>query len=168
MRSKGVPARPIGSMFTTLQGMTHYVRTVYGDSQISFQRNDQKQRVPIQGVGQDNGAGPQIWAVVSSPVLEMLWKSGCMCNFRTALTGEDVKFVGYAFVDDTDKVVTSSNPLATYKDVAELLQRAADTWEGGIRATGGAIGPENSSNLVGKMEISITHHLRTLQQTFQC
>jgi hypothetical protein len=52
--------------------------------------------------------------------------------------------VGYAFVDDADKVVTSPSPTATYKEIAELLQKSADTWEGGIRATGGAIGPEKS------------------------
>jgi hypothetical protein len=61
-----------------------------------------------------------------------------------ALTGEEVKFAGYAFVDDADQVVTSPNPKATYKEVAELMQGSADTWEGGIRATGGAIGPEKS------------------------
>ena len=131
-------------MFTTLQEMEHHIRTVYGDSQISFQSKNHRKKIPIQGVGQGNGAGPQIWAVVSSPVLEMLRTAGCLCIFRMAITGEDVEFVGYAFVDDTDKVVTSPDPKATYKEVAEQLQRAADTWEGGIRATGGAIGPAKS------------------------
>jgi len=27
---------------------------------------------PIQGVGQGNGAGPQIWAVVSSPLFDVI------------------------------------------------------------------------------------------------
>jgi hypothetical protein len=144
MRARGVPAGPIVCMFNTLQEMTHYVRTVYGDSELSFQSKEQHEESIIQGVGQGNGAGPTIWAVVSSPVLDMLREVDCVCNFRTAVTGEVVKFVGYAFVDDTDKVVTSPSPTATYKDVLELLQKAADTWEGGIRATGGAIGPEKS------------------------
>lgn len=144
MRARGAPAGPIICMFNTLQEMTHYVRTVFGDSEINFQSKDSDNEVPIQGVGQGNGAGPTIWAIVSSPVLDMLRESGCLCTFRMALTGEEVKFVGYAFVDDTDKVVTSPSPTATYKEVAELLQKSADTWEGGIRATGGAIGPDKS------------------------
>jgi hypothetical protein len=72
MRARGVPAGPIICMFNTLQEMTHYVRTVYGDSQINFHSKDPTQETPIQGVGQGNGAGPTIWAVVSSPVLDML------------------------------------------------------------------------------------------------
>ena len=144
MQAIGVPAGPIVCMFNTLQEMTHYVRTVYGDSEVNFHSKDTESDTPIQGVGQGNGAGPTIWAVVSSPVLNMLRESGCLCTFRMAITGKEVKFVGYAFVDDADKVVTSPDPEATYKEIAELLQKSADTWEGGIRATGGAIGPDKS------------------------
>jgi hypothetical protein len=50
---------------------------------------------------------------------------------------------GYAFVDDTDLIITSQNPDDTDADVAIRMQQALDLWEGGIRATGGAIVPEN-------------------------
>lgn len=61
----------------------------------------------------------------------MLRESACLCKFRTA-TEEEVEFVGYSFVDVADKVVTSPNPTATYKEIAELLKKSADTWEGGV------------------------------------
>ena len=55
-------------------------------------------------MGQGNGAGPQIWAVVSTPVLNMLRKEGYGAFFEASISGEKLTFVGYAFVDDTDLV----------------------------------------------------------------
>jgi hypothetical protein len=69
----GTREQPIISMFDTIQKLEHHVRTVFGESKLSFV---QQGEVPIQGVGQGNGAGPQIWALVSTPVLNMLWSAG--------------------------------------------------------------------------------------------
>jgi hypothetical protein len=57
-------------MFGTIQGLQHHVRTAFGDSKEFFAANTGN--VPIQGVGQGNGAGPQIWALVSTPIFNML------------------------------------------------------------------------------------------------
>jgi hypothetical protein len=65
-------------------------------------------------------------------------------HFRTAITGTTISFVGYAFVDDTDLCITGQNPNDTEADVALRMKQALDLWEGGIRATGGAIVPEKS------------------------
>jgi hypothetical protein len=52
-------------------------------------------------------------------------------------------FIGYSFVDDTDLI--QSNPAITsYTKVIQSLQQALDTWEGGLKATCGAIVPEKS------------------------
>jgi hypothetical protein len=64
-------ARTIVCMFDTLQEMTHYIRTVHGESEIYF-KSKGSEKEPIQGVGQGNGTGPTICAVVSPPVLDML------------------------------------------------------------------------------------------------
>ena len=74
MQRMGIEQAPIVCMFTTIQRLDHYIRTVYGDSKLSF--SGKLWTVPIQGVGQGNGAGPQIWAVVSTPVLNMLRAEG--------------------------------------------------------------------------------------------
>ena len=49
--------------------------------------------------------------------------------------------MGYAFVDDTDLVMIPAEQV-TPQEVAHEMQEMLDIWEGGIRATGGAIIPE--------------------------
>jgi hypothetical protein len=96
---------------------------------------------PIQGVGQGNGAGPQIWALVSTTVLNMLRKYGHGASFRSAMSNKKLALVGYAFVDDTDLVsANNASPSATI----DAMQQSLTAWEGGIRTTGGAIVPEKS------------------------
>jgi hypothetical protein len=54
-------------------------------------------------LGQGNGTGPQIGAVASkTPVLHYLRSEGCGVAFRTSISGDVIRFVSYAFVDDTD------------------------------------------------------------------
>ena len=85
-----------------------------------------------------------IWAVISTPLLNMLREEGCTVYFRTALQGDVLSFVGYAFVDDTDLIVSGSEPTASFQDIISRMQQSLDLWEGGLRATGGAIVPEKS------------------------
>jgi len=144
MKVQGMPEGPITSMFNTIQELDHFIWTVYRDAEQSFNSNNPLYAVPVQGVGQGNRVGPSIWAVVSSPVLEMLREAGCCCFFQVAISGEDIPFVGNAFVDDTDQVVTCRKIDATFRDVVAMMQKAADEWEGDIQATGGAIGPDKS------------------------
>jgi hypothetical protein len=47
-------------------------------------------------------------------------------------------------VDDTDLIQSAVDPNDTEEMVVEKMQRALDTWEGALRATGGAIVPEKS------------------------
>ena len=61
-------------MFMSIQNLQHRIRTVYGDSEVGF--SGAFYVVPIRGVGQGNGAGPQIWAVVSTLVSNMLRSLG--------------------------------------------------------------------------------------------
>ena len=144
MRATGMPSGPIFGVFHTVQHLEHFIRTAFGDSEISFQSHDADAAEPIGGTGQGNGASPTIWAVVSTPVLDMLRKAGCVCAFKSAITGEGMVFVGFAFVDDTDKMVTCPSPDGTHEEVLELIQKTADEWEGGMRATGGAVGSDKS------------------------
>ena len=141
MQRVGVPQEPIVCMFTTIQNLEHRIRTAYGDSESTF--SGQLWAVPIHGLGQGNGAGPQIWGVVSSPVIHMLQDEGYGAFFKASISGAELSFVGYAFVDDTD-LVTIPAQQATFQEIAQEMQDMVDTWEGGIRATGGAIVPEKS------------------------
>lgn len=67
LRRLGLPELAIFCMFSTLQNLEHTVRTVYGDSAQAY--GGPIWVVPMQGIGQGNGTGPMLWAVVSTPVL---------------------------------------------------------------------------------------------------
>ena len=75
MQRHGVPKVAVDCLFTTLQDAEHKVRTAFGDSSLSYGGNNWV--VPIHGIGQGNGAGPAIWAVVSTPLLNLLRSKGC-------------------------------------------------------------------------------------------
>jgi hypothetical protein len=126
-------------MFHSIQCLEHHVRTVFGESKTFFKQSGQ---IPLQGVGQGNGAGPQIWALVSTPVLNMLRSQGLGATFVSALSRISTTLVGFAFVDDTDLV--TSGPRISLEDVQRRIQESLIAWEGGIRATGGAIEPRKS------------------------
>jgi hypothetical protein len=59
------------------------------------------------------------------------------------LSSECFRFVGYAFVDDTDLI---QSQLREHPDQARhLLQQAIDTWESSLKATCGALVPEKTA-----------------------
>ena len=137
----GAPVAPIVSMFSTIQNLNHHIRTIHGDSTISF--TGKNWNTPIHGVGQGNGAGPQIWAAVSTPLLNMVRSEGGGAQFCSSISSQSLEFVGYAFVDDTDLVastITATSSQAVFND----LQHSLNAWQGGIHASGGAIVPEKS------------------------
>ena len=51
--------------------------------------------------------------------------------------------MGYAFVDDTD-LISSTSIHATSPETIATMQKALTMWEGGIRATGGVIVPSKT------------------------
>ena len=59
------------------------------------------------------------------------------------MTKEILQIVCFAFVDDANLPHTSGTN-ATGEDIREEMQSVLDTWEGGIKATGGALVPTNS------------------------
>jgi hypothetical protein len=136
----GVPKNAINCLFTTLQEAVHQVRTGFGDSTASY--GGQVWLVPIHGIGQGNGAGPAIWAVVSTPLLNVLREKGFGCQILCPLSSECFRFVGCAFVDDTDLI---QSKLQENPEQARLeLQAAIDTWEFSLKTTCGALVPEKT------------------------
>ncbi len=63
--------------------------------------------VPSQGCGQENGAGPTFWVLISTPLLKALRKLGFGTDFKGAMSSQCVVFVAYAFVDDTNMIETA-------------------------------------------------------------
>jgi hypothetical protein len=141
MQQQNVPASACICVLTTLQNLHHTVRTIYGDSNSGYGRT--LWEVPYSGVEQGKGAGPAIWAVVSTPVLKMIKAEGFGLMYKTSIEGKQLNFVGYSFVYDTD-ITQSGQPGEPFQVLALRMQADMDTWEGGLRNTGKALEPEKS------------------------
>jgi hypothetical protein len=133
----GLPLEPVSSMFLMLQQSSHVISTAFGISHKSYGKG--RKKIPLQGVGQGNGAGPAIWVVISTVIINMMNTAGHGFHIVSALSGLLISFVCYAFVDDTDVVHASSSPISSGEDVLAEMQTVDNRWEGGIRATGGAL-----------------------------
>ena len=86
MQRAGVPKNFINCLFTTLQEAVHQVRTGYGDSKKHY--GGKVWLVPIHRIGQGNGAGPAIWAIVSTPLLNVLRDKGFGCEIICPLSSK--------------------------------------------------------------------------------
>jgi len=94
MQRCGVPKSAIKCLFTQLQTATHQVRMSYGDSSTSY---GDKTWIPVlHGIGQGNGAGPAIWAVLSTPLLHISRSKGLHCQFIAPFSAKSTCFSGFA------------------------------------------------------------------------
>jgi hypothetical protein len=130
---------PVISMFKVLQAAVYKIRTTYGDSELTVTSPSAK---PFQGSGQGNGCGPALWVAVSAPIIQMLYTAGYGMTVLSAVSGTLLSIACFAFVDDTD--VIHSRPSTTGEEIGSEMQNVMNTWEGGIRATGGALEPSKS------------------------
>ena len=105
-------------MFSPLQYLEHSIRCAYGDSVETY--GSELWAVPMQGLYQGNGAGPVVWAVVSSPVLQIMQNEGFGTFFKMSLSGKTIHLVGYAFVDDTDFIQTAKQGQSLVNVLREL------------------------------------------------
>ena len=129
-------------MLSTLQQVRHYVRTAYRDSTTCFDAGASVSRV--HGIGQGNGIGPAIWALLSMLIFNQVRKRGYGVFLKTALSGELYHFMGYAFVDDCDLCVTDNPDEPKADSIHTIMQASLRSWDNGIWASGGALVPSKS------------------------
>ena len=141
MQRQGVSRPLVDCLFTTLQHSIHQVRTGFGDSTICY--GGSQWIIPLHGIGQGNGAGPAIWVVISTPLLNLLRKKGYGCELVDPISGKHYKLVGYAFIDDTD-IIESKPSYVDSIQTSQTLQQAMDVWEGSLNATCGAVVPKKT------------------------
>jgi hypothetical protein len=139
MKRQGAPNNCVALMFNTIQAMEHFIRTTYGDSDISYSSTVEQ---PFHGVLQGNGAGPTIWALVSTPLLDRLRVK--KCGVAIISMDETVfQIPAFAFVDDVDLIQE------LYKEESvEEAQKAVDEWSDALRATGGELVPEKCKCII--------------------
>jgi hypothetical protein len=63
----------------------------------------------MQGVYKGNGGGLTIWAVVSSPLLQIMKQEGYGTFSKASITNGTIRLVGYTFVDNTDLIQTGKD-----------------------------------------------------------
>ena len=73
----------------------------------------------------------------------MLKARGYGFHVTNVMMHETFSFVCYAFVDDTDLVHAPTDDLGVPELVREM-QDVINTWEGGLRASGGTLVPSKS------------------------
>jgi hypothetical protein len=138
----GMPAEPVRSMFDTLQKAEHRVTTVY---RISGKMYGKNRKMPFQGVGQGNGAGPAIWAVISTVIIAMITTAGHGFQLLAAISNALLTMVCFAFVNDTVLIQSANNVHETGKSVATKMKRFSRLMRRRIvRATGVALVPSKS------------------------
>jgi hypothetical protein len=140
LRKIGISQQEVMSMFTTIQQMTHKVRTAFGDSAKSYggqQTYKKKWRLPPQGVLQGNGCGPAIWSILSSNLFHILRDKGHRNKFISFLRKLVLELAGFAYVDDTDLLQTDTFVEA----VVQQMQRKLQLWQEAVGVTGGILSP---------------------------
>ena len=137
--SIGVPKPALISFFATLQDVKYYTKTVYGVSERTFGGLEEGFTQKPQGTGQGNGAAPQLWAIVSTKMFEMLHKLNLANVVTMPISGREVHIVGFAYVDDSDLFAYSQEHDIDY--TMKKMQTIIDTWERAAKVTGGALAP---------------------------
>jgi hypothetical protein len=128
--------------------MVHTVRTAYGDSIDSYGGDlwILKLEPPPQGLGQGNGAAPATWALVSSPLLNVLRSKGYGVVFKCAILKKEFKIVGYCFVDDSTIIQMTPTPETPTEETVKIAQSELDIYAGLAAATGGKVSQARGKN----------------------
>lgn len=126
MMRVGACKEAVWLMFETLCKAVHYIKTAYGISSRSYQSCDEKN---LQGIGQGNGCGPAAWAAISTPLIELMKACGHGLKFESALRKEITDFICYAFVDDTDLVLSAKQITEDAFVTMGKLQEMANDWD---------------------------------------
>jgi hypothetical protein len=96
----------INTMFDTISNMKRSIRTIYGDSDLTYGHKSMK----LHGILQGHGAGPTIWIMISSPMLNHLREKGLGVKIKLT-DGNELIITAFAFVDDINliKEMTEGN-----------------------------------------------------------
>ena len=121
--------------------MIHRIRTVYGDSEISYGGEDMGswENFP-QGVLQGNASGPAIWSAISSVIFKILHKRNFTSAMISSISKQVFTLIGFAYVDDCDLFQIGEKPVK----VLASMQKLINSWGSLMEGTGGAIRTDRS------------------------
>ena len=86
--------------------MAHRVRTVYGDSNLTYGGETITKEFNnfMMGICQGNGYTPQLWSIIGFIVFSSLRTQGFGIHFVNYFTTEIEQLVGFSYVDDCDMI----------------------------------------------------------------
>ena len=96
------------------------------------------------GVGQGNGLGPALWALISTILLDMMDNARHGVNLCSPITNTTLCLIGFSFLDNAD-LAAALGPNASGEALVEEFQAALDRWAGGLVTAGGELAPENAA-----------------------
>jgi len=109
-----------------LATLTHHICTAYGDLEIS--QGQDNWTALVAGIGQGNGAGPQIWVAESTPLFKIMRAEGFVAQIICAMSKVTTELSGLAFVDDMDLIINDiSNEV---EQVSKKMQCSLSMWHG--------------------------------------
>ena len=88
------------TLFNLLQKAKHKIKTGYGVSNPVYGEEE----TAISDIGQGNVLSPVLWALISSIIFKICKVRGHGMNMTTAISKQEISFMGFAFVDDADFV----------------------------------------------------------------
>mmetsp|Transcript_17146 Transcript_17146/g.32461 ORF Transcript_17146/g.32461 Transcript_17146/m.32461 type:complete len:594 (+) Transcript_17146:248-2029(+) len=141
MQKCGISKEAVSVMFQTIQQCQHKIRTAYGDSMQTYGGTGNYTSPPM-GAGQGNGAGPQMWAVLSATLFMAMHMEGLSTQFCQKMTDKILSIVGFMYVDDMD-LIRICDDIDT-EHLTEELQLTLAYWNRLVRVTGGALEPNKS------------------------
>jgi hypothetical protein len=135
----GMPTTPAVTQAETLKQMCFRIRTALGDSKTSYSHS---QTTPIHGRGQGSCASPAIWLLVSSLLMDCLFKIGHGRTLNDVLGPRTLRQLIDGFVDATMLFANLLRSSIDCNDIAILTSRLGSdmiAWKELLEASGGKI-----------------------------
>lgn len=139
-RAVGTPKNIINTMFKAIQKTKFHLRTSFGDSDTTYQSEDDSH--PYQGYCQGNGAAPALWLLISAFIILYMKSAGRIMKLLSVLTHEVLSYVTLMCVDNGAFPTIAHNSEEPITSVITRHQETVNCWEAGLRVTGGAHKPE--------------------------
>ena len=117
--------------------MVHKIRTIFGDSDTTYDGDDIEEgweNFP-QGILQGNACGPQIWSILSSIIFDILSKRGFSVQFCSSLSKSLFAILGFSYVDNCDLLQAKDTP----EERIQSMQEVVTGWSELTGVTGGNI-----------------------------
>ena len=138
LRSLGASSTAVECMSSTIQNMTHYIRTAFGDSDCFYGGDEED---PLQGGGQGNPAAPPMWTALTIIFLRILQSLDPGVELITPISMMAVLFTAVYYVDDCDLFVRAKEG-ENAVDMCRRMQKLLRFWCSLLWASGGALRPK--------------------------